>query len=235
MASRAGRTTANTDLRNQPAYNLAESARYLRLPVATLRTWTLGRVYPTAKGSRQFRPLIRPARIQPPQLSFWNLIEAHVLRSFRSDHGVSLKALRQALDFAEKQLDIERLLLRKELCTDAGELFLERYGELISLSASGQLAMRRLFEEHLKRVEWDDWSFPIRLYPFLSFGLSTDERPIAIDPGISFSRPVIVRLGVSTAVLAERLDAGETIEDLAADYGLSEPEIEQAVLYERAA
>jgi len=60
-------------------------------------------------------------------------------------------------------------------------------------------------------------------------------RRIAIDPGISFGRPVVVRLGISTAVLAERLDAGESIEDLAADYGLSLPEIEQAVLYERTA
>jgi hypothetical protein len=31
---------------------------------------------------------------------------------------------------------------------------LDRYGELIELTASGQLAMRRLFEEHLKPVGW---------------------------------------------------------------------------------
>ncbi len=59
--------------------------------------------------------------------------------------------------------------------------------------------------------------------------------PIAIDPGISFGRPVVVRLGISTAVLAERLDAGESIEELASDYGLSTTQVEEAVLYERAA
>jgi len=234
MPAPAGRTAA-TDIRDQPAYSLAEASRYLKLPAATLRAWAVGRSYPTAGGARHFRPLTRPARRQPPQLSFWNLIEAHVLRSFRTDHGVSLKALRQALDFAERELQIERLLLRKELCADAGQLFLDRYGELISLSASGQLAMRRLLEEHLKRVEWDAWKFPVRLYPFLSADLPTEQRPIAIDPGISFGRPVVARLGISTAVLAERIDAGESIDDLAADYGLSLPEIEQAVLYERAA
>jgi hypothetical protein len=31
--------------------------------------------------------------------------------------------------------------------------FLDRYVELINLSASGQLAMRKMFEEHLARVE----------------------------------------------------------------------------------
>lgn len=234
MHTPQGRPAA-TDLRNEPAYTLAEGARYLKVPAATLRTWTVGRAYPTTHGARHFRPLIRPAVKAPPQLSFWNLIEAHVLRSFRTDHAVSLKALRQALDFAEKELGIERLLLRKELCANAGQLFLDRYGELISLSASGQLVLRRLFERHLKRVEWDEWQFPVRLYPFLSSAMPSDERPIAIDPGISFGRPVVVRVGISTAVLAERLDAGETIDELASDYGLSSAEVEQAVLYERVA
>ncbi len=223
------------DIRNQPAYSLAEASRYLKVPPATLRAWAVGRAYPTTQDFRHFRPLIRPAGRQPPQLSFWNLIEAHVLRSFRTDHGVSLKALRQAVAFAERELRIERLLLRKELCADAGQLFLDRYGELIDLSTSGQLAMRRLFEAHLRRVEWDAWKFPVRLYPFLSVDQGAEERPIAIDPGISFGRPVVVRLGISTAVLAERLDAGESIEELASDYGLSITEVEQAVLCERAA
>lgn len=233
MPTPQGRPPA--DIRDQPAYTLAEASRYLKLPVATLRAWAVGRAYPTAQGARHFRPLIQPPRRQPTQLSFWNLIEAHVLRSFRTDHGVSLKALRQARDFAQKQLGIDRLLLRKELCADGGKLFLDRYGELISLSASGQLAMRQLLEEHLKRVEWDAWKFPVRLYPFLSAEMAGEARPIAIDPGISFGRPVVARLGISTAILAERLDAGESVDDLAADYGLSVPEIEQAVLYERTA
>jgi hypothetical protein len=42
-------------------------------------------------------------------LSFWNLIEAHVLRALRTEHAVSVKALRKALDYAEKELGIERL------------------------------------------------------------------------------------------------------------------------------
>lgn len=234
MPANEGRTAAE-DIRNQPAYGLAEGSRYLKLPSATLRAWAVGRSYPTARGARHFRPLIRPARRNPVQLSFWNLIEAHVLRSFRTDHDVSLKALRQALDFAERELRIERLLLRKELCADAGQLFLDRYGELIDLSASGQLVIRRLLEQHLRRVEWDEWKFPVRLYPFLSAGVQTEARPIAIDPAISFGRPVLARLGISTAVLAERVDAGESLEALAADYGLSVPEVEEAVVYERTA
>lgn len=221
--------------RDSAAYTLAEAARYLRLPSATLRSWLLGRQYPTAQGSGHFPPLIRPALRRPPLLSFANLIEAHVLRALRTEHGVPVKALRSALAYAEKSLAIDRLLLRPELRTGAGKVFLDRYGELIELTASGQLAMRRLFDEHLKRVEWDASRFPVRLYPFLLAIAPSEERPIAIDPTIAFGRPVVVRKAITTSAIAERIDAGESVEDVAADYDLGRSEIEQAILYERAA
>ncbi|MCL5059269.1 MAG: DUF433 domain-containing protein [Candidatus Thermoplasmatota archaeon] len=224
-----------TDIRDQPAYTMAEAARYLKLAPATLRSWVVGRAYPKVDGPAHFRPLINPATKKPPTLSFWNLIESHVLRSLRTDHGVSMDALRKALKYAEKTLEIDRLLLSPELRTDAGKLLLERYGELIELSASGQIAMRHLFNEHLARVEWDEWQFPVRLYPFSSSSAPADSRPIAIDAQIAFGRPVIASRGISTGVIAERIDAGETAADLADDYDLSEREIEEAVLYERAA
>lgn len=228
------RNTAASN-RDAAAYTLAEAAHYVRLPAATLRSWVLGRRYPTAGGSGQFPPLLRPASRRPPLLSFSNLIEAHVLRSLRAEYGVSIKDVRSALSYAEKALGIERLLLRSELRTGAGKVFLDRYGELIELTASGQLAMRRVFDEHLKRIEWDTTKFPVRLYPFLSASAPSEERPIVIDPRIAFGRPVVGRKGVSTAIIAERIDAGETVEDVAADYELRPPEVEQAVLYERAA
>jgi cytochrome c oxidase subunit 2 len=49
MALQQRKTAA--DNRDVAAYTLAEAARYLRLPPATLRSWVLGREYPTADGS----------------------------------------------------------------------------------------------------------------------------------------------------------------------------------------
>jgi uncharacterized protein (DUF433 family) len=230
------RTTAGTtDLRDKPAYSLSEAARYVKLPSATLRTWCLGRDYGTSKGTKRWAALVSPASARPPLLSFWNLIEAHVLRGLRTEHGVSVKAVRQALSFAEKELQVQRLLLSRELTTAAGRLFIDRYGQLIDLSASGQIALRQVVEDHLRRVEWDEWKFPVRLYPFLSSGTPSADRPIAIDPKVAFGRPVVAQKGVTTSVIAERIDAGETEEALAADYDLSVEDILRAILYERAA
>ncbi|MEO8452268.1 MAG: DUF433 domain-containing protein [Gemmatimonadota bacterium] len=235
MATPARSTAATIDTRDQPAYSPTEAARYLKVPDATLRSWIIGRPYPKGHGVAHSVALIKPASKQPTLLSFWNLVEAHVLRALRTDHGVALRAVRQALTYAEKSMKIDRLLLRNELRTDAGQLFLQRYGQLINLSASDQLAMRKLFDKHLKRVEWDQWQFPVRLYPFVSSETETIVMPIAIDSTIAFGRPVVKRLGISTSTIADRIDAGESVSELAGDYDLSIAEIEQAVLYERAA
>lgn len=217
------------DVRNQPAYGLVEAARYVGLPAPTLRSWVVGRADRDA-----FRPLIRPASRDPLQLSFYNLIEAHVLRSLRTTHEVSMPDVRKAIGYAEKEFHIKRLLLSAELQTTAGELFLDRYGQLVNLTRSGQLAMREMLKRFLQRVEWDRWSFPVRLYPFVS-ATGDAARPIAIDPHIAFGRPIIQRVGVSTAAIADRIDAGESVEAIAEDYDLSREEVEQAVLYARAA
>ena len=60
-----------------------------------------------------------------------------------------MAAVRDALTYAEEALGIERLLLRDELRTSGQDLFLEQLGSLITLSRSGQMAMRRLLAAYL--------------------------------------------------------------------------------------
>jgi uncharacterized protein (DUF433 family) len=223
-----------TDIRHHGAYSLAEAARYLELPPATLRAWTVGRDYPVAEGQGRFKALINPARREPPLLSFFNLIEAHVLRALRTDHGVKIRALRDSIAYAERELELERPLLSEDMRTHAGKLLLEHYGELVELSSSGQIAIRHALEDNLARAEWDEWKFPVRLYPCPTATMDNG-RPIAIDPNVALGRPVLVAQGVSTHVITERLDAGESVEALAADYDLTAADIEQAALCERAA
>lgn len=237
MTRSGGKTAKNLgqNRREAAAYPLAEAARYVRLAPATLRSWVMGRPYPIRTGVSHFKPLIKLPEAENECLSFSNLIEAHVLRALRTEHAVSIRDVRSALDYAEGKLGIERLLLSDELRTSAGELFLSRYGELINLSKSGQLAMQRLLDAYLKRVERDDRSFPIRLYPFVRPDSLAVAKVVAIDPLIAFGRPVVFRRGVSTGTIAARIDVGESVEEIAADYDLDRAEVEEAVLYERAA
>ena len=228
-------TPRTSSLRDRPAYPLLEAARYVRVPAATLRSWILGRPYATARGVKHWPALIRVADRPSGALSFNNLIEAHVLRSLRLDHQANIGDIRTALVYAESELGIRQLLLSRELCTNAGELFLDRLGELISLSHSGQFAMKRMLALHLRRVEWDESGLPFRLFPFSRADESVGRRAIAIDPAIGFGRPILLKRSIATHIVAERIDAGETPRAVARDYGLSMAEVEDAILYERTA
>ena len=222
------------DPRELPAYAVAEAAAYLHIPAATLRSWVAGRTYPRTDGIGSFPPLIQVPSSEAGLLSFNNLVEAHVLRSLRTRYGVPIRAVRPALTYAEEQLKIRRLLLSEELQTSGGEIFLERFGQLINLSKSGQLAVKKLLEAHLRRVERDEHDLPVRLFPFLTGDLD-GPRSVVIDPGVSFGRPTLTGTGISTGALVQRIDAGEEVRDLAEDYGIEADLIEQAVVYERAA
>ena len=215
-----------------PAYTITEAARYLKLAPATLRSWFMGRSYPKRDGPGYFEPLLQFADPEQRLLSFTNLVEAYVLRALRQNHNVSITALRTALNYAEQELKISRLLMKHDLLTVAGDLFLQYYGHLINLSQSGQMAMRKVLEAYLARVEWD-MELPSRLYPYV-VGIDT-QKVIAIDPAIGFGRPVLINKGISTAVIVDRIDAGESVETLAEDYDLKPDEIEMAIVYERAA
>jgi uncharacterized protein (DUF433 family) len=225
-------TSPAKDLREVPLYTLAEVAHHVHVPRATLRSWVEGRDYVAAGELRHSpRVLVRPDS-GDGRLSFNNLIEAHVLRALRTRHGVPMNLVRKALAYAESEWGIERLLIRDELEAAPGEMFVREYGRLLSLSHSGQFAIETVLKGFLQRVVRDAQGLPRRLYPFVAPGVFDDRRVIAIDPRLAYGRPSIESRGISTAILAERRDAGETIEELAESYGLDQADVEEAILYE---
>lgn len=221
------------DPRDLPFYSIHEAAHYLQLPPATLRSWVVGRHYDVKGGRKHFERLIRLTDADEGRMSFNNLVEAHVLKALRRKHRVEIRAIRTAIDYAEEQMQIERLLLRDELRTHAGNLFWDKYGQLINLSKAGQLAMREILESYLDRIERDSIDLPKRLYPFIR--LDRADRTIVIDPLVSFGRPTIAGKGITTAILTQRVNAGEPKEALVEDYGLKEIELMDALIYEEAA
>jgi uncharacterized protein (DUF433 family) len=221
------------DPRELPAYSLREASRYIHVPPATLRSWVLGRTYPLKAGEGSFQPLLALPDPDVLRLSFKNLVEAHILRALRTKHGVSISAVREALDEAQNRLGIDDLLYKQQLLTDAGRLFVESYGEAIQLTRADQLEMWFVLKAHLKRVERDARHIPLRLFPYLRARADDTERLVAIDPYVSFGKPIIAGKGISTIVLADRVEAGDPIDEVAADYDISPEQVEAAVVFER--
>ncbi len=113
--------------------------------------------------------------------------------------------------------------------TDRVDLFIQELGRTVNVVREGQVAMRDLIEAHLKRVEWDAGGLPAALYPFVSEDLDIERKPVMFDPRIAFGRLVLANTGIPTIEIAQRYKAGESIDNLAIDYGRTRLEVEDAI------
>ena len=217
-----------------PRYTFAEASRIIRAPAQKLRRWSLGheRVY---RGRPTWdEPLITidGSRAELP-LSFLNLLELRFLASYRS--GASLPAIRQALDYAARQLGVARPLLQLEFATHGRELFLqwaEEDGERYFLNASrrGQMAWPQAASFLLESIEYDPSAHTaFRWWPL---GRAT---PVMLDTRLNAGRPSTAETAVRTDVIAIRLREGWSEKAVADDLAARPQEVAAAREFERVA
>lgn len=218
--------TRSTDAREQPCYPIAYAAHLTRVPESTLRAWVAGRSYPTKGGSRRAAPVIRPAALG--YLSFINLVEAHALAAMRREYQLKLDKIRKAVRYVEKQLRVDHPLARQEFKTDGVELFVEHLGRLLNVSKDGQLGIREALGDRLERVEYEA-GFAARLYPWVRPNQRQQPRLVVIDPNRAFGRPVLAESGIPVESVQERFQGGESLDELAKDYGVGVDAIEEAL------
>ena len=144
------------DSRRIPIYSIQDAARYLRIPVSPIRSWTIGHRYPVKSGSNFFAPIVEISPSKPYLLSFTNLVEIHVLRAIRQHHKIQLNRVRDALDFIDERFGVAHPLATQEFSTDGVDLFIDRYGELIQASQVERSQLRLAINTHLERIEPDD-------------------------------------------------------------------------------
>jgi uncharacterized protein (DUF433 family) len=223
-------TTAGTDPRLLPAYTLGEAAVCVRVPPATLRSWCSGRAYSTAGERRHSAPLLHLADRQRGLFSFVNLIESQVLRALRKSHALSLQNVRKALAEYGRHDPKDHPLAFEDFLTDGLDLFVDRYGDLVNLSRSGQIALRSALELHLRRVGRDKLG-PIRLYPFVH-GDGDLRQTVSVSPGIAFGRPVIEGTRIGTDDVVARIRRGDAPEAVAEDLRLTPDQVVDACVFE---
>jgi len=223
---------AGLDPRDVPAYRISEAARYLRVPRATLRAWSLGQ----RGGTRRFRSVITTQDSARGLLSFKNLVAAHVLSALRVQHRIPLQQLRKAIQYLRTQTGSSDPLFELPLLTDGADLFVEAYEGMLNVSRQGQMALTPILQAYLQRIEFDDDRGIVRLFPFIRRRelqspelLLREPKVVVIDPRISFGRPVLVGTNIRTSIVAERYMAGESVTDLAEDYNRPPLEIEEAI------
>jgi len=202
-------------------YDIAIAAHHLQMPRSTLKSWV--------SGMGDFRPLLEPPR--PGFLSFVNLTEAFVLLALRRRYHIRMPRIRSAIAYTQAELGVEHPLAFQEFTTDHVDLFVRTAGVFVNASKGGQTKLDEVLGE-LKRIEWRD-KRPIALFPVLSHRDDSDARPIRISPLVAFGRPVLTGTRIPISAVADRFYGGESVVELADDYGVPVTAIEDAVRVER--
>jgi uncharacterized protein (DUF433 family) len=210
-------------LYEEPAYGVSEAAVYLKVPYQTLRYWL---------GLHHRPPIVVPAEMDPIRLSFLNLLECHVLAGMRRIYDLKLPRVRSALRKIAQDYPQPHPLIREAFLTDRKDLFIQRVGRLINVSQYGQMDLN-FYHIHLERIKIDPQGL-FRFFPFVVEPKSTEPKTIEINPLVGFGKPVIAGTGISTAIIASRFNARESVADLAAEYGCTPQQIEEALRWERA-
>lgn len=225
------------DLRfDAPLYSLAEAARYLGVPKTTFTGWANGYVRnsanrPPVVGAPVLSVVQAPAG---PSVPFIALAEGMVLAAIRQT-GVPMQRIRPALQALQDGIGLDHALASERLYADGAEVlydFARRSGdtgaaasakELVVLR-SGQQVFTEVVSEYLQRIEYGSDGYA-RLLHLPGY----QHRQVIADPTRSFGQPMFIHGAARVSDVMDRFQAGESLLDLAEDFGVPIEDLEDAL------
>ena len=224
------------DQLRRPSYTVAEAGRLVGLTAERVRRWLRGYQYSYGDAVRGQPPVVLQGRgPASPHASFLDLVDLLFVKRFL-DHGVSLQKIRRALDEAREVLGTNHFA-RQTFFTDGGAIFLRlkegaqrgRGEAILELMSGGQWVIAPVIRQLAQQIDFGSpEGLASRWHP-----LGRD-RPVVLDPKVSFGAPSIAGRGVKTININDLYMAeGESLESVRTWWGLTDTEIQAAVDFER--
>lgn len=210
-----------------PAYRVSEAAHLAGVSPQTVARWYYG--YVTAAGLPG-KPVFPKGKPRGAPLSYLQLVEVSFVACFRN-MGLTLARIRAAHAYLSKVFRAEYPFAQLRLKTDGVHILKqheEEYGlqhVVVVADAEGKMMWEDLI---LRRIYEFDYAYglALRWHP------RGKDVPIVVDPRVSFGAPMIEGTGLPTWVVKERLAAGESLDEIREDLGLTKDEVQYALAFE---
>ena len=206
---------------NQPLYSITEAARIIEMPRGTFRDWARGQQARGADGHIQTaEPVITTSGFgRGPVVPFRGLAEGFVLNAFRAA-GVSMQRIRPAVKRLEDEFGLVGALASRQLFTDGADV-LWQFGKEVDdptlqgglvIVRNSQMIFTEVVRDYLRCITYGESGGveAIRLPGF--------EPEVVVTPRINFGQPTLKSRGVRVSDILDRLAAGETARQVAADF-----------------
>jgi uncharacterized protein (DUF433 family) len=219
-------------------YGIGEGAAYLAIPSSTLASWAYGyKRHVHGGGTSTTRPVItavRPERRDEAAMPFIGLGEAYALAAFRKA-GLPMQRIRPAIDALASELGLAHALASRQLYTDGAEVLYdyaqhagdtpegESARELVVVR-NGQRVFTEVVDQYLRRIDFasDGYAQLIRLPQYRLV-------EVTVDPDHAFGRPRLIHGGAKVDDVIDLFLAGEPVDAVAAEFGLSRDEVEDVL------
>lgn len=211
-------------------YSEAEAARLLRVAQSTLHYWLEGGV----RRGKRYKPVIRVEPKGTRSVTWAEFVEAGLLREYRREHQVPMPELRHFIETLRQKLGVPYPLAHQRPFVGVGrQLVVEAQDEVglepeffLVATAREQLVLTAPSQMFVDRVTWEgDLAAAWRPHDDL-------ESPVRVSPLQRFGRPAVG--GISTEVLWEHEDAGESVDEIADAFALTRRDVRWALAYENA-
>lgn len=214
---------------DRPSYPAAEAGRLVGLTASRVRRWLAGYGYSYGDAVRHQPPVLRRGETGS-YASFLDLVDLLFVKRFL-DHGISLQKVRRALDEAHEILGTNHFA-RQSFFTDGSNIYLEvrEKGEaILELLSDGQWVIAPVIRQLATEIDFASPEGLARRW----FPLGRN-RPVVLDPFVSFGAPTVVGRGVKTSNVHDLFVAeNEQLAAVRAWWDLAEGEVEAAVEFER--
>jgi uncharacterized protein (DUF433 family) len=221
-----------------PLYTVAEAARIVDVPPSTFVTWARGYVRrPAGRAEVVGDPIISyvtPEGPGEPSIPFVGLAEGLVLAAIRKS-GVPMQRVRPAITALEEEIGLAHALASRRLYSDGAEVLFDyavqhaessegKAARNLVVVRSGQRVFTEVIEAYLRRIEYaeDGYAAVIHLPAYRS-------AEVVADPKRSFGAPVLERGGARVEDVLERFWAGESLSEVAREFGAPEEQLEDLV------
>ena len=223
-----------------PLYSLAEAARYLGVSTSTFSTWARGyeRRPPGRRVVRGEQIVTAfPSRPGDACVPFVGLTEGLVLAAIRKT-GVPLQRIRPALDALQREFGLAHALASRRLYTDGAEVLFdisERTRQVLDADQARRLIVARnnqyvfneVIDSYLRRIEYgsDDYATRVSLPAYAT-------TRVVVDPRRGFGQPIFAKGGARVEDALSLFRAGESLETVAAEFGVPIEDVEEALRVE---
>jgi uncharacterized protein (DUF433 family) len=202
-----------------PAYQVKVAASYAGVTSQTVRNWQKGSLDGVVLGHREFGE----------SLSYMHLQELAIVSAMRR-LGVKLPTIRLARDYLGRALRSSFPFADERVKTDGQDVLLTLRDELPNAEAETLLVANKGGQYAWAEIvgkRFDEFEYERGLA--LKWHL-TDDKRVVIDPRISFGAPTVN--GTPTWALRGRQIAGESVQEIADDFGLYVDDVRSALAFE---